>query len=173
MISRRSPFINRRRHVFMRKVFATLFAGMIDMDFRTVRRHVILLVCIAFELVILYTWWSAILDLPGRFYGAPPRVFRWQEPAMLTVWLVLLMLFVIAVLIVFFRQIRYLEGFLPVCSFCKSIRAGEAWVPIEEYMREHTALKMTHSLCPRCAKEHYGYVEDEEEYIEVGAGEGE
>jgi hypothetical protein len=153
------PLTNRRRHKLLRRLYRWLLAGMIDMDFATVRRHVNLLIIVAFEMVILFLWWSAILDLPHHLYGLPPRPFFWAQPTMQTIWLLLLLLFVLAVQKVFFKQIRYLEGFLPVCSFCKSIRVGERWVPIEEYLHEHSDVRMTHSLCEPCAKKHYGYEE--------------
>jgi len=150
----------RRRHLLLRRLYRLLFAGLIDMDFKAIRRHVNLLIIVAFELVVLFIWWSAILDLPSALYGEAPRAFSWQQPTMETAWMLLLLLFVLAVLRVFFKQIRYLEGFLPVCSFCKSIRVGEQWVPLEEYLREHSDVRMTHSLCPPCAKKHYDYDEE-------------
>lgn len=150
----------RRQSLWRRRLYALLFAGMIDMDFKTIRRHVYLLICIAFELVILFIWWSALLDLPHYFYAAPPRPFHWQQPAVETVWMLLLLGFVLAVLKAFFKQIRYLEGFLPVCSVCKSIRVGERWVPLEAFMQEHADVRMTHSLCGPCAKKYYGYEEE-------------
>jgi hypothetical protein len=158
----RGPFINRRRHRLLRRIYRLIFAGMIDMDFRAIRRHVYLLICMAFELVILFLWWSAILDLPHRYYGMPARPFYWAQPTVQTIWLLLLLLFVLAVLRVFFKQIRYLEGFLPVCSVCKSIRVGDDWVPLEEYLHAHSDVRMTHSLCGPCAKQYYDYDEEEE-----------
>lgn len=150
----------RRNRRFKRWIYRALFAGMIDMDFRTVRRHVLLMVTLAFELVIAFVWWSEYAGLP-HILGAPPEPFSWQRPLLVTVWMVLLLYFVNAVTRALFKQIRYLEGFLPVCSYCKSIRVGDKWVPLERYLREHTTVRMTHSLCPPCAKQHYNYDEEE------------
>jgi len=157
----RGPFTDRRRRRLQRALYKLLFAGMIDMDFRAIRRHVYLLIVVAFELVVLFIWWSALLDLPRWFYGTPPQHFSWQQPTMETVWMTLLLLFVLAVLRVFFKQIRYLEGFLPVCSVCKSIRVGDRWVPLEQFLHEHSDVRMTHSLCGPCAKKYYDYDEGE------------
>jgi len=155
-------FVDRRRSHFKRWLYKFVFAGMIDMDFNEVRKHVILLEILAFELIFLASWMNEYWDLPHRFYGAPATPFNWQESLMETVWVILVMGFVIVITLVFFKQIRYLEGFLPVCSFCKMIRLDDGtWVPIEQYLHERSAVKMTHSLCPGCAKQHYGY-EDEE-----------
>jgi hypothetical protein len=162
---------DRRKHRLLRRLTSILFAGMIDMDFRTVRRHVVLLVVVAFELVVLFNWLSEIFDLPHVLYGAPEAAFRWQAPLAQTLWMTLLLVFVIIVLLVFFKQIRYLEGFMPVCSFCKSIRVGDEWVPLERYLQERADVKMTHSLCPGCAKRYYDYDEAQEQTA-AAAGRG-
>lgn len=52
-------------------------------------------------------------------------------------------------------RITYLEGFLRVCSFCKKIHAGDQWIPIEEYISDHSAALFSHGLCPQCMKRHY------------------
>jgi hypothetical protein len=157
------PVRDRRKRLLLRRLTALLFAGMIDMDFGSVRRHVILIVVLAFGLVDLCIWWSEILDLPHRFFGEPAEPVHWQAAAAQTVCLALLLGFVVIVIRVFFKQIHYLEGFLPVCSFCKSIRVGDKWVPLERYLQEHTTVKMTHSLCSGCAKQYYDYDVNEEQ----------
>ena len=51
---------------------------------------------------------------------------------------------------------KILIGFLPICSKCKRIRSyGTKWVEIESYIREHTEVQFSHSICPECAKELY------------------
>ena len=161
-VGRKQPaiFVDRRRSRLKRKLYKVIFAGMIDMDFAEVRKHVILLEILAFELIILATWMNEFWDLPHRLYHAPATPFNWQESLMESIWVLLVMGFVIIITLVFFKQIRYLEGFLPVCSFCKMIRLDDGtWVPIEQYLHERSSVQMTHSLCPGCAKKHYGYEE--------------
>jgi len=49
-----------------------------------------------------------------------------------------------------------LQGFLPICSSCKSIRGNEGkWEKLEKYIHEHSDVKFTHSICPDCAKKLY------------------
>jgi PleD family two-component response regulator len=54
-------------------------------------------------------------------------------------------------------DIETLKGLLPVCSNCKKIRTANAdpnqpdsWVTLEAYLHEHTAVEVTHSICPEC-----------------------
>ena len=56
------------------------------------------------------------------------------------------------------KKIQYLEGILPVCSFCKKIRKDDEWINIDSYIRDHSAVEFSHSLCPECRKEHYGFL---------------
>jgi len=55
------------------------------------------------------------------------------------------------------RRVRLLEGILPICSSCKSIRdENNNWVQLEGYITAHTTAQFSHSLCPHCFKEFYG-----------------
>jgi hypothetical protein len=56
------------------------------------------------------------------------------------------------------KRLTYLEGILPVCSFCNKIRFKERWVPIEDYVSEHSGADFSHSVCPECAEANYGEI---------------
>ncbi len=45
-----------------------------------------------------------------------------------------------------------LNGFLPICAHCKSIRDenGE-WIPPADYLHEHLGIDFSHGICPQCA----------------------
>jgi hypothetical protein len=154
-----SAFINRRRHPWLRRTYAILHAGLIDLDFKTLVKRITQLIVIAFVGVVAFSWINEIYDLPYLVYQAPPTPVNYFEAWMETGWAMFVMLLVLSSTQALLKQIRYMEGFLPVCSFCKKIRVEHDWVPIEHYLHEHSRVKMTHSLCPVCAKEHYGYVE--------------
>jgi len=50
------------------------------------------------------------------------------------------------------KQIQDLETLLPLCAWCKKYRSGNGeWKPIEEYLRDSGAPKVTHGICPECA----------------------
>ena len=54
------------------------------------------------------------------------------------------------------RYVVKLEGLLPLCSVCKSIRneAG-AWEPLETFISSRSDADFTHGLCPKCVAQHY------------------
>ncbi len=53
-------------------------------------------------------------------------------------------------------QIRKLRGIIPICSGCKKIRDDTGyWQQVEIYIRDHSEVEFSHSLCPDCAKRLY------------------
>jgi len=54
------------------------------------------------------------------------------------------------------RHVQTLEGLLPICSFCKSIRneSGE-WMRLEAFISERSEAQFSHGFCPSCWKTHY------------------
>lgn len=57
------------------------------------------------------------------------------------------------------KQIKLLEGLLPICSYCKKIRddSGKAngegdWETIENYIYKKTSQEFTHGICPDCVE---------------------
>jgi len=55
-----------------------------------------------------------------------------------------------------FARIRRLEGIIPICMHCKSIRCDDdSWQQIVSYLSDHTDALFTHGICPICMKEHY------------------
>ncbi len=55
-----------------------------------------------------------------------------------------------------YRHVETLEGLLPICSFCKSIRndSGE-WERLEKYISKRSDAQFSHGFCPSCQRIHY------------------
>lgn len=48
-------------------------------------------------------------------------------------------------------NVKHLEGLLPICSYCKSIRDDQNyWRRVETYISEHSDVQFSHSFCPDC-----------------------
>lgn len=54
------------------------------------------------------------------------------------------------------REVKVLEGLLPICSFCKNIRndAGD-WERLEKFISRQSEAEFSHGVCPTCAEKHY------------------
>jgi hypothetical protein len=54
------------------------------------------------------------------------------------------------------REIKTLEGLLPICSSCNKIRTPDnQWHVLETYITDRTEATFTHSVCPECARRLY------------------
>ncbi len=48
-------------------------------------------------------------------------------------------------------EVKTLSGLLPICAWCKRIRDGDGnWHPMEDYIRSHSDVSITHGICPDC-----------------------
>jgi sigma-B regulation protein RsbU (phosphoserine phosphatase) len=53
-------------------------------------------------------------------------------------------------------EIKTLQGFLPICSYCKKIRDVKGyWQQLEAYMSQHADVVFSHSICDPCMQTHY------------------
>jgi CheY-like chemotaxis protein len=51
-------------------------------------------------------------------------------------------------------EVKQLQGLLPICSYCKSIRDdGNYWQNLESYIAEHTNALFSHGICPSCFRD--------------------
>jgi phosphoserine phosphatase RsbU/P len=52
-----------------------------------------------------------------------------------------------------FAKVKQLQGLLPMCTYCKSIRDDqEYWHRVEQYIGAHTKAQFSHGICPECWK---------------------
>jgi len=49
-------------------------------------------------------------------------------------------------------SVKQLRGLLPICSYCKRIRADDQyWIQVESYIAERSNAQFSHGICPPCA----------------------
>jgi hypothetical protein len=61
------------------------------------------------------------------------------------------------------KEIKILEGFIPICANCKKIREDIDWKTLEDYISENSLAKFSHSICPDCIR--LLYPEDADELL--------
>jgi hypothetical protein len=89
--------------------------------------------------------------------------WSWNPPvlqALLDTAVIVLFSIAIALLILHLRRqaltLRVLGGMLPICGFCKRIRDGDAWEPLEGFISDHSEAQFSHTFCADCGSKHYG-----------------
>jgi GAF domain-containing protein len=54
------------------------------------------------------------------------------------------------------KNVRQLQGLIPICSSCKKVRDDTGyWGQVEEYISARTDADFTHALCPECLEHYY------------------
>ena len=114
-------------------------------------RRVLACEWIGFGLVLIFLWLNELLDLPHRVFGTPPTPVNWSESVVESVLVVALAVLSAFATRLFLARIRYLEGYLQVCSSCKRVHVGDEWVPFDVFLRDHSDAAISHGLCPECA----------------------
>lgn len=152
-----APVVDRRKNPVKRWWYKLAHIGLIDADFKTVMRRIVQLEVLGFAAIIGVSWINEVWGLPNLIYGGPPPVRNYHEAFFETGWALLIMAFVLIITRTLLKEIRHLDGYMPVCHLCKSIRhTEEEWVRLEDFLRERSNVKVTHSICPRCSTQHYG-----------------
>lgn len=55
------------------------------------------------------------------------------------------------------EEVKTLQGIVPICSMCKSIRDDKGyWQKVEMYVSERMGTKFSHSYCPVCLEKEMG-----------------
>jgi sigma-B regulation protein RsbU (phosphoserine phosphatase) len=53
------------------------------------------------------------------------------------------------------KQVKTLNGLLPICATCKRIRDDQGyWQQVDAYISQHADVVFSHSICPACAEEY-------------------
>lgn len=62
------------------------------------------------------------------------------------------------------ERVRVLRGLLPICSCCKKIRDDDGyWQQVELFVEKHADVRFSHSICPDCLAEQYGYLDQDKD----------
>ncbi len=63
------------------------------------------------------------------------------------------------------KEVKVLNGLIPICSKCKKIRDDKGyWNHLESYFEEHSDAAFSHGMCPECNEDLYG---NHDWYIEM------
>ena len=63
------------------------------------------------------------------------------------------------------REIKTLQGVIPICAHCKGIRDDKGdWSRLEQYISKHTDAKFSHGICDSCMQKHYSISPPNKEY---------
>lgn len=57
-------------------------------------------------------------------------------------------------------NVETLQGIIPICAWCNSIRDDkDFWLKVEDYLGAHSKTQFTHAICPDCTKKQFAEYE--------------
>ena len=126
------------------------------MNKQKISKYLLSYEAIGFGSLFVILWLDELLDLPCLLMGAEPTPVNWRESVLESVLTFIIGLFTVYFTKKLLHEIKYLEGFLPICASCKKIRDDQGnWVQIEAYIGARSAAKFSHGICPDCARKLY------------------
>jgi hypothetical protein len=105
-----------------------------------------------FLIVVVLTWSDAVFDLAHVILGLPHREVDINRTAITTVVIVLLWMMSGYKIYLVVSRLSYLESFLHVCAWCRKIEHSAQWLSLEAHFVQKTGGKVSHGICPECAK---------------------
>ncbi len=61
------------------------------------------------------------------------------------------------------KEIKTLQGIIPICAHCKNIRDDKGlWSQVEVYVRDHSEAEFSHGICPDCMRVLYPDIDIDE-----------
>jgi hypothetical protein len=104
---------------------------------------------------VFLTITNELLDLPHYLFSDEPTQFSHRKGEV--IFEIAIYFLVLASSFWYFqkkliKEIRILEGFIPICANCKKIRQDVDWKTLEDYISANSLAKFSHSICPDCLK---------------------
>ena len=112
--------------------------------------------CLGFVLLVGFIWADESFDLSNRLFNQPKASFNIVEAISESGIAICLAFAVVWYTTNLVHHIKYLEGFISLCAFCKKVHVHDNWIPLEEYLTQQTDAEFSHGFCPECAQKHYG-----------------
>jgi hypothetical protein len=116
---------------------------------------------VGFLAVIILCFLDELLQLPSLIFSDQPFTFLCRRPTLEMLLFLAVWLLVSKSTRRLLKQVRQLEDFLRVCSWCRRIDYKGEWMPLEEFMEQGFDTPTTHGICPECLRQKKEAIEKE------------
>jgi hypothetical protein len=116
---------------------------------------------VGFLAVIILCFLDELLQLPSLIFSGRPFVVLYRRPTLEMLLFLAVWLLVSNSTRRLLKQVRQLEDFLRVCSWCRRIDYKGEWMPLEEFMEQGFDTPTTHGICPECLRQKKDALEKE------------
>ncbi|HET7625441.1 MAG TPA: hypothetical protein VFM25_09260 [Verrucomicrobiae bacterium] len=114
------------------------------------RPKVLLYQNVGFLAIIGLSWLDAFLDLSSLIFGEYYPLHKFHPPILQTLFICAVWLLVATSTRRVLERVKYLEGFMKVCAWCRRIDSGGRWMPIEQFLEQSFDTPTSHGICRDC-----------------------
>lgn len=105
---------------------------------------------VGFLLIIALTWLDELVVLPSMIFGDASLAFDLHNAALKMLVVLAVWFLMIGSTRRILSRVRYLEGFMRVCSWCRHVDYKGDWISMEELLEKGFHTPTTHGICPTC-----------------------
>jgi hypothetical protein len=103
-----------------------------------------------FLTIITICWLNELIKLPSLIFSNHPFAFVFRRSTLDMLLVLAVWLLVSGFTRRLLERLRYLEGFLRMCSWCRRMDYHGDWMPMEQFMQQGFSTPTTHGICPEC-----------------------
>lgn len=120
------------------------------MEKKTPLSRVLLYQSLAFLAIMALTWLDELIALPQLIFNPQSLITDFRGSALKMLLILAVWLLVANSTRRILARIRYLEGFIRMCSWCHQVHYKGEWVSMETFMERGFDTPTTHGICPHC-----------------------
>lgn len=124
---------------------------------------------VGFLTLILISWLMEATDLRALILGQHPYISDYSESAFEMLFVFVVWLLVAGSTRRLLGQVRYLQGFMRVCAWCRRINCKDQWMRLEQFMHERFDTRATHGICPDCLRKEEAALEQAQQKQKAAA----
>lgn len=114
------------------------------------RPRIFLYQSVGFLAIIGLAWLDEVLGLSTLIFGNHPYIPEFRVSILVTLFTFGVWLLVTRATRRALERLRYLEGFMIVCAWCRRIEYHGQWMPLEEFLQQGFDTPTSHGICPEC-----------------------
>jgi hypothetical protein len=114
---------------------------------------------IAFLVLMALSWLDELLALSQWVFNRQSFITDFRGSALKMLLILAVWLLVANSTRRILARIRYLEGFIRMCSWCHQVHYKGEWLSMEKFMEQGFDTPTTHGICPHCLAQQKAAVE--------------
>lgn len=107
---------------------------------------------LGFFTIVILTWAEELFTFMHQVLGREAHLPNFQEAAIKTALITAVWALSGWEIYRLVSRLSYLESFLHICAWCRKIEHDDKWMTIEAHLANQTGNKVSHGICPDCAK---------------------